>query len=64
MDGKESPLKSELIRPFRADQQDTDAVIAFLEGLTDQGFLTDPTFASPWPQNHPAQGISARDRWE
>ncbi len=61
-DGRESPLKSELIRPFRANQQETDAVIAFLEGLTDQGFLTDPPFVNPWPQHHPAQGIPARDR--
>jgi cytochrome c peroxidase len=56
-DGRQSPLKSELIRPFRANQQETDAVIAFLEGLTDPTFLSDPAFANPWPENHPAQGL-------
>ncbi|MBT6725778.1 MAG: hypothetical protein HOA75_03340 [Deltaproteobacteria bacterium] len=50
------------MRPLRANQQKTSAVIAFLEGLTDQGFLTDPTFANPWLENHPTQGVSARDR--
>ena len=61
-DGRESPLKSEQIPPFRANQKEIDAVIVFLEGLTDQEFLTDPAFANPWPENHPAQGVTEKNR--
>jgi cytochrome c peroxidase len=30
-------------------------VIAFLQSLTDEEFLTDPLFADPWPDGHPAR---------
>jgi cytochrome c peroxidase len=43
--------------------QITDAeiadLIAFLESLTDEGFLTDPAFANPWPEGHSATGAGA-----
>ncbi len=29
-------------------------VIAFLESLTDEEFLTNPAFADPWTAAHPA----------
>ncbi|MCC5983551.1 MAG: hypothetical protein JJU42_04210 [Rhodobacteraceae bacterium] len=32
---------------------------AFLDSLTDEGFLTDPAFANPWPEGHPATGAGA-----
>ena len=51
------PLKSEWIRPFRANQQENDAVIAFFEGLTDPTFLSDPAYIKPWLEKHPTQGI-------
>ena len=48
---------SELIRPFRANQQETDAVIAFLEEKPDPNFLIDPTIVKTWLENQPAQRI-------
>ena len=29
-------------------------IIAFLESLTDEGFLANPAYADPWPADHPA----------
>ncbi len=34
--GRESLLKSKLIRPFRSNHHETDTVIAFLAGLGDR----------------------------
>lgn len=48
-DGRLSPLKSGLVRGFRASDEEIDAVLAFLESLTDPDFLTDPAFAEPRP---------------
>ena len=48
---------SELIWPFRAKQQEKDAVIAFLEGKPDPIFFSGPAYVKPWPENLPAQGI-------
>lgn len=47
-DGNLSPLKSGLIRPFETTEEEIDAVIAFLESLTDQTFITDPRFSNPF----------------
>ena len=55
--GRWRPLMSGLIRPFRAKQQETDAVIAFLERKPDPNFLIDLTFVKTWPENRPALGI-------
>jgi hypothetical protein len=42
-----NPNKSWLVRGFAATEEEIDAVVAFLESLTDEGFLVDPAFASP-----------------
>jgi cytochrome c peroxidase len=46
-DGRLNPNKSGLVRGFGATEQEIDAVVAFLESLTDEGFLNDPAFAAP-----------------
>ncbi len=48
-DGRTSPLKSGLVRGFRATDEEIDALVAFLESLTDQEFLTRPSLANPNP---------------
>jgi cytochrome c peroxidase len=47
--GSESPLRSNLIRGFELSEQERADVIAFLEALTDESFLTNPDFENPWP---------------
>lgn len=47
--GADSPLRSELIRGFELSDQERADVIAFLESLTDEAFLTNPAHADPWP---------------
>jgi cytochrome c peroxidase len=49
-DGRVSPLKSGLVRGFAATDEEIDAVIAFLESMTDDEFLVDPAFANPFEQ--------------
>jgi cytochrome c peroxidase len=46
-DGRLSPLKSGLVRGFDATDEEIDAVVAFLESLTDTSFTSDPRFADP-----------------
>jgi cytochrome c peroxidase len=48
-DGRLSPLKSGLVRGFKASDEEIDAVLAFLGSLSDPEFLTDPAFAPPDP---------------
>ncbi len=43
-----SPLQSEFVKPFRLTEQEKQDLIAFLESLTDQQFLTDPRFGDPF----------------
>jgi cytochrome c peroxidase len=47
-DGRTSPLKSSFVNGFTLSDGDRADLIAFLESLTDEGFLTDPRFASPF----------------
>lgn len=47
-DGKENPFKSELIAGFELTDQERADVIAFLEALTDEDFLTDPAHSDPF----------------
>jgi cytochrome c peroxidase len=49
--GSKNPLKDPLVRGFKLTEQERSDLIAFLESLTDQGFLTDPEFADPWQQD-------------
>ena len=56
-----SPLRSELIAGFEIDDEEIDDVVAFLESLTDEGFLRDPRHADPWPTaRRPAAAASGR----
>lgn len=48
-DGSRSPLKDPLIRSFELSDDERAALLAFLESLTDEKFLTDPRFSNPWP---------------
>jgi cytochrome c peroxidase len=48
--GSKSPLKDTLMRGFKLSEQERADVIAFLESLTDDEFLTNPAFADPWNQ--------------
>ncbi|MEM9404024.1 MAG: MbnH family di-heme enzyme [Pseudomonadota bacterium] len=45
----DSPLRSDLMVRFGLSPQERAAVIAFLESLTDETFLTNPQFSDPWP---------------
>lgn len=47
--GSESPLKSPFMIGFTLTPEDREAVLAFLESLTDEAFLTNPRFSDPWP---------------
>jgi len=46
--GRENPYKSGFIRGFELTAEERADVIAFLESLTDEEFLTDPDLADPW----------------
>lgn len=43
-----NPLKSELLAGFQISDSDADDLVAFLESLTDEAFIHDPRFVSPW----------------
>jgi cytochrome c peroxidase len=47
--GSASPLRSDLIRGFDLSEQERTDVLAFLQSLTDDTFLTNPAYANPWP---------------
>ena len=49
-DGARSPLKSSFVGGFSISDAEIEDLLAFLGALTDQGFLTDPALADPWPQ--------------
>jgi cytochrome c peroxidase len=46
--GSKSPLKDTLVRGFELTAQERADLLAFLESLTDQEFVTNPAFADPW----------------
>jgi cytochrome c peroxidase len=48
------PMKDGMIQGFTASDAEIADLIAFLESLTDEGFLTDPRLSDPWPEGHPA----------
>ncbi|MEM7247741.1 MAG: MbnH family di-heme enzyme [Acidobacteriota bacterium] len=52
-DGSANPYKDEFVVGFILNEQEKTDVLAFLETLTDEGFLTDPRFASPFGQSDP-----------
>lgn len=47
-DGRENPNKSPEIRGFELTAQETDDLLAFLESLTDEAFLTSEEYSNPW----------------
>jgi cytochrome c peroxidase len=47
-DGATSPRKAVFVSGFAISAQEVDDLLAFLESLTDQEFLTDPTLSNPW----------------
>jgi len=47
-DGALSPLKSGFVSGFSITPGEVDDLLAFLESLTDERFLTDPSLANPW----------------
>jgi len=53
-DGRLIPTKSSFVRGFTLTEDERTALIAFLESLTDEGFLSNPSFSDPWPEGHPA----------
>lgn len=46
--GVPSPIQSELVRPLGLSAQEKADLLAFLEALTDEQFLTDPRFSDPF----------------
>lgn len=47
-DGQQNPFKSGLVRPFAATDEEIDAVVAFLESLTDYAFIENPALSDPF----------------
>ena len=47
--GQPSPMRSELLVGFDVSDAEVDELVAFLNALTDRGFLTDPRLGNPWP---------------
>ena len=54
-DGSRSPLKNPLVIGFELTETERAGLVDFLHSLTDEGFLTDPAHADPWPADHPAR---------
>lgn len=53
-DGSKNPYKDPLIVGFKISEAETADLVAFLNSLTDESFLTNPAFSDPWPKGHPA----------
>jgi cytochrome c peroxidase len=49
-DGRRNPFKSGLVRPFVATDDEIDAVVAFLESLTDYALLENPELSDPFAE--------------
>lgn len=45
----DNPFKSGFVMGFDDPADDKAALVAFLESLTDDSFLTDPKLSNPWP---------------
>lgn len=46
--GSESALKDPLVHGFSVSAEERSDMLAFLESLTDEAFLSNPDFADPW----------------
>lgn len=49
-DGRLNPYKSGLVRGFETNDEEVDAVLAFLESLTDTQFIQNPKHSNPFPE--------------
>ncbi len=49
--GHDNPLKSSFVPGFTLSPQEREDLIAFLQSLTDESFVTDPRFSNPWIDN-------------
>jgi len=47
-DGRANPYKSSFVSGFEMSEQDQADLVAFLESLTDEVFISDPKFSDPW----------------
>ncbi|WP_323749995.1 MbnH family di-heme enzyme [Marinobacter sp.] len=50
-DGRMNPNKDGFITSFQITDAEIKDVVAFLESLTDESFVTNPRFANPWAKN-------------
>ena len=48
-DGRINPHKHPLVTGFEISDTEVTDLVAFLESLTDEAFLTNPTLADPFP---------------
>lgn len=46
--GSDNPRKDPLIRGFELTSEERQDLLAFLESLSDRGFITNPAFSDPW----------------
>ena len=46
--GSENPYKSEFVPGFIISEEEITDLLAFLETLTDENFLTNPAFSDPF----------------
>ena len=49
--GRDNPLKSSFVPGFTITAEERADLLAFLQSLTDERFLTDPKFSDPWKQD-------------
>jgi cytochrome c peroxidase len=56
-DGTTNPYKSGLVPGFTLTDQETADLIAFLESLTDEEFVTNPTFSDPFTGTNSASEV-------
>ncbi len=52
-DGRKSPLRSGLVNGFSATDEEIDDVVAFLESLSDEDFVSNPAFSDPFEDASP-----------
>lgn len=52
-------MQDGMIVGFDATSQEMNDLVAFLESLTDEAFLTNPAHSDPWPVDHPARATRA-----
>jgi cytochrome c peroxidase len=55
-----NPLRSEFIAGFEISDAEIADVVAFLESLTDERFLSNPRWGNPWPHTQDLRDITER----